>query len=291
MLILGIHTKLKSDLLNDKPAKTMEDAIDRDITEFDLNATQIFVAGPQSNTLNKLNYEDINTTCKEISVSVHSSYTTVGIWQVDNLNKNLPASKAKLTTFNNQLEACKKIGAEMFVLHINKLPKEKIAETMKLLKPLAKKTGVTISLEMVASKATEDTTYETGAKLDALIELLGVDEDYYNITIDTAHIFAAGCDITTKEQMTHWLNTFKHKRKIGQIHLNGNSSELASGKDKHAIAFSKDDKIWHNVAVKDSGIDPLVKFAVTHSIPIIMEINVGTEKDAKSAMNSIKNIK
>lgn len=290
MLILGVHVSLSSKILdNKKTAKKMSIAIERDCDEMGLNAAQIFVAGPRNSIVNKLDYEDIIDITTEIDLSVHSSYPTVSIWDVTHDNAKSEKSIHAIEGLHNQLLAAKKIKAHGIVIHIGHLPKEQIAETMSCIKHLAVSVGVMILLEMVSSKSS-DMTYETGPKLDALIELLGVDETYYGITVDTAHLWGAGVQIQTNEEMSKWLSGMRHSKKIKQWHLNGSSATSGSGKDKHEICFSSDDVIYHNIEPKKSGVNVIVKHAVENSIPIICEINRGLEEDCLIALNEIKKL-
>lgn len=74
------------------------------------------------------------------------------------------------------------------------------------------------------------------------------------------------------------------------FHLNGSSAELGSGKDKHEAAFSSDDNIWCDIEPEKSGVRAIVEFAKKHNIPIICEINRGTESSIKTSIKLIKSL-
>jgi len=288
-LILGVHVSKKSKFLDKKEAADISEAIEVEMKELGLNACQIFVAAPQGFIMSKLNYDVIKNVCSDIDLSVHSTYTSVGIWKVNKNNINDVRSKKILGFLEAQLVACKKIGAHSLVLHITKQYPEDIAETMKVIKPIAKKTGVRVLLEMVASKADPLKTYETPEKLDNLASKIGVKGTWWGFCIDTAHIWAAGCkEVQKYDTMKQWFDRMAFKEKIYLIHLNGIYTECGSGKDKHAIAFSPGDKIWGSVSPKESGVSAVVEFAVNHTIPMICEINID---DATEAIKSLETIK
>ncbi len=289
-MILGIHVGKTNDILKNKPCSDISDAIERDTTQLGLNAAQIFTYGPQIMAPNKIDHEAVKEKTKDIDLTVHSAYSSVGIWKVNKSNKNEAKSKRALTNISGQLLSCKKINAWGWVLHIAKTYPDVAAETMKLLKPLSKKTGVKVVLEMVASKSDPNKTYETPEKIDNLTTLIGSEEDWWGWCVDTAHLWGAGVDIRSYKSMKNWLDRLIYKKKILMFHLNGSSAIRGSGKDKHEIAFSPDDIIWHGIEPKKSGVYALVQFALDHKIPIICEINRGDEENCTRSIDTIKDL-
>ena len=285
MLILGVHVSQKSHVLNDKTPKELSLAIQRDVGELGLNACQIFTYGPRILVPNKLDVSKIKKVTHDINLSVHSAYPTTSVW------KGL--TQRKLTLFRNQLESCKALNAWGMVLHINKITPQVLASTMAQLLPIAKEVGICILLEMVASKADPVLTYETPQKLDNMCNMINAQVDdtlqsWYGITIDTAHLWGAGVDITKYETVKAFLSEMKHNDKIMQFHLNGSSADRHSGKDKHEIPFSKADLIWKDTAPEDAGVRAIVEFAYSKSICIICEINRGDQKNVEHSIDLIK---
>ncbi len=290
-LILGVHSKLKSDVLDNKrAAKSLSQAIQRDIDELGLNACQIFTYGPRVLKENNVDYDEVKKVCEDIDLSVHSAYATTGIWQVRASNYKTAQSKKQLSSFEKQFRTCKKAGAWGFVLHINKISPEHAAETIQILRPIAIKHKTTLLIEMVSSCA-DATTYETPAKLNKLVDLLGVD-NYYGLTVDTAHLWGAGVDVREYATMAAWFRDLKYPEQIKQFHLNGSSVKLGSGKDVHEAAFSPDDVIWRNYHKRpeQSGVKAVIDFAKKYRIPVICEINRGAEKDIRASLEIIKNL-
>lgn len=290
-MLLGVHVSKASAVLDKKtPAKDLSLAIIRDVSVLGLNAAQIFTYGPQKIVPNKMDYDAIKLATNDIDLTVHSAYATTTIWSVSTDNKTEPSSKKKLDLFKLQLMSCMKVGAWGMVVHLGKQYSDIVADTMTLLKPLSKKTGVKIILEMVACKSDPDKTYETPEKIDNLTTLIGASEQWWGWCIDTAHIWAAGINIKSYESMKNWLDQITYKKKIIQFHLNGSSAIMGSGKDKHEIAFSSDDKIWYGVEPSKSGVRAIVEFALQNSVTIICEINRGKESDVVKSINTIKQL-
>ncbi len=288
-MMLGVHVTKESHVLDDKTsAQDLSTAIQRDLSALGLNCAQIFTYGPRFAVANKIDFDAVKAVTKDIDLSVHSAYPTTSIW---NLTEGKSAAdKKRLDVIKLQLLSCVKINAWGIVLHINKIYPDIAANVMGILKPIVKKTKVKLILEMIASKADPDKTYETPEKIDNLTTLVGANETWWGWCVDTAHLWGAGVDIKSYENMKDWLDRLTYKKKILMFHLNGSSAPRGSGKDKHEIAFGPDDLIWHGVKPEVSGVRAIVEFAENRGIPIICEINRGAEKTVKKSMTIIKNM-
>ncbi len=287
--MLGVHVTKDSHVLDDKtPAKDLSLAIQRDLGELALNCAQIFTYGPRFVVANKIDFDAVKTATKDIDLSVHSAYPTTSIWKLT--DGTSAADKKRLDALKLQLLSCVKINAWGIVLHINKVYPDIAANIMHMLKPIVKKTKVKLILEMVASKSDPNKTYETPEKIDNLTTLVGANENWWGWCVDTAHLWGAGVDIKSYASMKGWLDRLSYKKKILMFHLNGSSAQRGSGKDKHEIAFGPDDLIWHGIKPESSGVRAIVEFAEERGIPIICEINRGTEENVKKSMAVIKNM-
>jgi len=287
---LGVHVSKVSKVIKSKKSLELHDAITRDLGEYCLNCAQIFTHGPRRMVPNKLNYKAIKKACREIDLSVHSSYGSVGIWNVTEDNKSTSKSKAIIAHIADQLKSCKAVGAWGLVLHISKHHADEVAYGMSLLKQYAVSTGVTILLEMVASKADDMLTYETPEKIDNLTTLIGPNEKWWGWCVDTAHLWGAGVDIRSYESMKDWLDRLTYKKKILMFHLNGSSSVLGSGTDKHEVVFGPDDVMWNSVEPEDSGLKAVIEFANEKLCTIICEINRGDPEDITAGFNTVLDI-
>ncbi len=288
-MMLGVHVTKGSHVLDDKTAADdLSDAIERDMTELGLNCAQVYTYGPKFMVKNNVDYDAVKKTTKEIDVSVHSAYPTTGIWQIQ--GDTAAADVKKLDNIKLQLLSCTKIGAWGLVLHINKIYPDDAAFVMNILKPIVKKTKVVLLLEMVSSKSDADKTYDTPEKIDNLTTLIGCKDNWWGWCVDTAHLWGAGIDIRSYASMKSWLDRLTYKNKIRMFHLNGSSVVRGSGKDKHEIVFGPDDVIWKGIKPANSGVRAIVEFAEKRKIPIICEINRGTEANVRKSMVAIKKL-
>lgn len=290
--ILGVHSGKSSSVLDNKKPVDIHKAIERDADYYGLNAVQIFTHGPRIYTKNKFDASQIRKTCNDMSLSVHSTYVSASVWKLTKENIHHGKTKTTYLHIEDQYRTCQQIGAFGLVIHITKHPPEVIAKVTKnILKPLSKKYSVCTLLEMVSNKASAD-TYESPKKINRLTKLIGVGEKntYWGWVVDTAHLWGAGVDITSKKQSKEWLSGIDNPEKIYMFHLNGSSAIKGSGADKHEIVFGPEDKIWHGVKPEISGIAPIIEFAIKYSITIICEINRGDQSDVESSMRVLKKL-
>lgn len=286
-MLLGVHVATVSKVLDVKKPSKLPQAIKRDLDFHGLNCAQIFTHGPRVTKANAINTTAIKKATMDIDLSVHSTYASVGIWNVDEDNCTSNKSKAIIAHIADQLKACRAVRAWGLVLHISKHYADEVAYGMKLLKPYAVKLGVKILLEMVASKADDNLTYETPEKIDNLTTLIGPKENWWGWCVDTAHLWGAGVNIKSYSTMNNWLSRLVYKKKILMFHLNGSSAKLGSGHDKHEIPFTSSDVMWYGVTPKDSGLRAVVQFAFKHSLTVICEINRGSQQDISSSIDTI----
>ena len=287
----GIHVAKKSKVLN-VASKTMLDAIISDVETLQLNAAQIFTHGPRNKNRNNMDHAEIKKYCKKnnIYLVVHSSYMTQNIWCVDDENKDKSMSKKHLDHITDQLMACNQLGSRGLVVHLPCKSPEKILETMKIIEPVIQKFQVPLLLEIEARKPSEN-TYETPTKLNNLCQILsrGISNKSWGLCIDTAHVWSSKYDISSEKNTTRWFNKFLFHKKIKLVHFNGASNIFGVHKDVHEIAFSKQDKIWGSYVndKKKSGAHVFIKQCIINNVPMICEINRGSQEDAEQLFNTI----
>lgn len=293
-LLIGIHVG-KTSVINGKKFNSLAIAVKDCMKRYKLNVAQIFTHGPRIIKPNAIGANDLKKLQPMIYYD-HTPYPFTGIWNIKESKKG-PYYTKMLTSM---LEANRSINSRGIVIHISQKPAQLIADIMNtVIKPIASKYGVPILLEMVAQKANEN-TYETPEKLNHLANLIGV-ADWWGFVIDTAHVWCAGVNIRTKASVDSWLAGIQHKQTIKLIHFNGAAAKLGSGKDKHIIPFSTEDEIWSNYleetrnlidisVAKKSGFYSMIKFALSMNIPIVFEINRGTEREFKTLLDICHNI-
>lgn len=108
-------------------------------------------------------------------------------------------------------------------------------------------------------------TYETPEKLRRLCERVAPYTGAVGICVDTAHLFACGASLTTRDEAAAIFDVLDTFREIPvMIHLNDSASTQGSGKDRHAGLCTG--KIWQVYAtgglpIEESGLAYIVHWA------------------------------
>lgn len=306
---LGVHNAKVSHVLTgkNKTRKTMLDAIHKDCSELELDAGQIFVSGPQSTKMNPMDYDEIKAYCddKKINLYVHSNYMSVGIFNVNNDNKETPKALSAIKNIVHQMEACDKLGSKGCVIHLSKKTPVQIVETLQILYKIIKNFKTPLLLEQPAKKPDGELTYETAEKINNLSRLImdTIPQLNWGWCLDTMHLYSGGIELDDYKIAKTWFNELKYPTYIKLFHLNGgNIKQFNTGKDIHIIPFAYDDDIFSNAVyndgvrdfnikqIKKESIWVIASFTKKYNIDLIMEINRGNFSDIKFAVEIMKKI-
>lgn len=263
-----------------RDGKKFPEAIARDIARaksagVEMKSGQIFVIGPQS-TRENLDEEEKkqlkSITDGGFQLIVHSSY-------LSNPWGRKPGFGAHLV--KRELEICDEIGAKGLVVHLARKPPDEIADMIPKLLKSSPKTRLFLEIE---SYKADDNTYETTAKISRLVEKIvakGVSKEAFGICIDTAHIWAAGVDISDYSSMRLYIENIKQNEVELMVHLNDQIWALGSGRDEHApLAYGTIWGIYNPDAyidgmerkdIEDSGLAAMLDWVETEDICVILE--------------------
>lgn len=270
---------------------SIADAIRSSVEKFNITCGQIYLFGPRSLKQNDYDEEELKLAIQEtkIDIAVHSSYF-LSPWDL---------SKKQIKLVVRELVAAQNIGAKWLVIHLPASCDHStiITAIKKIRKEIAKTIGTTsvmLLLEHKAHKPYDDDDEDPKSSTSAvgLAHLAGLitqsDEMKVGLCLDTAHIFVSNS-----------YNTLEQKNKVEQyiaemgqtaidlvalIHYNGSYNKFGSGKDKHAIPFCEDDRIWSDE--KAGAKSWVTKFG--RQCPFIIECNRGSKKELKYAISETK---
>ena len=275
MLILGAHMSI---------AGGFAQAAQKTAIELGCNAMQLFTKSPRSRMVKPIDPEDAQAfkdLCKKHNIRhvvAHSSYL---------LNFGKPADQIPwaIKDIVMDFDRLDSIGGHGVVLHIGKsLDGERdpairnVIENAKKIVDLTQKTGLQYILENTAGQGSE-----IGFRLDELAliwkELKGFSPQIKSC-LDTAHIWAAGYDISTQKSVEQTIKEYDQLIGIDTLscfHFNDSKKLLGSRVDRH-------DNIGRgNIALE--GLITIARFAEKHSIPLIMET---PEKDGITHLDDLK---
>lgn len=248
--MLGFHVS--------KEKTTYEKALESAQEEYGITSAQIFVSGPYSRAMTKMDHKLVRKTVKKLGISLYAHNAHVGHpWE---------GLDHQIEFIQNQLDVCAKTGILGLVIH---LPKKSIEEVMEVLPKLLHPT-VEVLLEIPSMKPDPNLSWETPERINLLCrQIRRAKLENVGICIDTAHIFACGYDISTKAQAEEWLNALRYPSMIHMLHLNDSKVPLGANKDVHAQIGKG--YMWKDKKPKKSGMAPFINFAIRKNIPIILE--------------------
>jgi len=280
-LILGWHTVIQPSI--NSGINIIKNTHEKNKSNYEVGV-QIFLKTPMRVCKSKFTEEDCNIVKKYIEeknifLVVHGQYLINFIkedinWAIQSvvddiqmLNKMIPENKKKETGV---------------IIHmgknVNKDSVEKCIENfyknVKIVIEKTKECDVKLILETsTKAKNGNDIFYniETFGKLKNYLKTNLKDEEYKRIgyCIDTAHIFASGYDIKTKETFENFISLWDHYIGLNEItlfHLNDSKENLGCCRDLHeqiGLGF-----IYKNDV---SGLQSLLEFCKQNKIPIIIE--------------------
>lgn len=256
---LGIFVAKNSHIL-EKKYKTYKDAIINETELLHLSAVSTFIIGPLNKNKISMDHQFIKKYGVDNNIEFwpHGSYTSVGIWGVDHENRHENKSKEMIRNIKDHLCVGKQLGAKGISFHLNRRTIDDVVSTMEVISDckeinsIRKNEGVLpyFLIEMIASKSSDELTYETPERLNALVETLHENKNItikWAINLDTCHQYASGVSYEEKDSWNNWINDLSDvtRESIKLIHLNGAlGKNFGTGKDLHQIPLSSTDSIW-----------------------------------------------
>lgn len=235
-------------------------------------AFQIFVAGPRQRriTLTEEEAKELEgyLSHEDIWGVGHSAYAAYP-WRDDHKARHA----AKFV--RQEARRAKEAGLQGLVVHLPQQP----ADVLAYLPRLFDAEGARIYLETPSLKP-ENSHYETVEKLAELFRQIREQHDPdltgTGLCIDTAHLWACGVDLSSREDAAEWLEQLEAAEPVIpsdriMFHLNDSARALGSGVDCHEGLLQGN--IWQAYAdcPGKSGLAAFVEYAVRHNIPTILE--------------------
>ena len=251
-------------------------------------AIQIFTKNQmqwKAKELSKNDIEKFKTELKKStvkSVIAHNSYLiNLGSPDRDNLEK----SRA---SFETEMQRAEALGIPFLVFHPGSYLNgnevqglRTIAESINILLNKYHNFKLTLLLETTAGQGSN-----LGYRFEQLAEIINLvdQQDRVGICFDTAHAFAAGYDIRTKEAYEKTFATFDNilgLKKLKAFHLNDSKKEIGTKVDRH-----------EHIGKGLIGLDAfrfLLNDPRIENIPKILE-TPGTEEDFKRNLDLLKSL-
>ncbi len=329
MLKLGVHVAKKSKVIGEdnekkrKTRKTMLEAIQDDLDTLNsdgksgnsccLTCVQIYTHGPRNSKKNSIDLDAVRGYIEENSITliVHSPHVTPGpLWKITRakIQKVIPSdnkvvagvkekSRFAVINFIDQLKTAKTIGASHLVVHLPDMPLVEMTPALKIILHYVIKFNMPVVFENVpvSDSVNEVSSAEAiNAICRGFLEAVPGSAEHWGLCIDTAHIWSCGVNLSKRSDQNKWFKALSPEAiaQIKLIHLNGSkNSTFNKSRDIHYIAMSDDDDMYpSSVAPSKLGISGIIEFAKRHGIPVICEINRGTETEVRDSLGKIGKI-
>lgn len=279
-LTIGWHTSISPSIIH---GVKFNQETHKSVNKFDV-AAQIFLKAPMKIGKSKLNDQDcikVKQYIEEnnIYLVVHGQYLinfikTDNDWAINSvvddiklLDKMIPDNKKEMTgVIIHMGKNTNKQTIEDCIDNFYKNVKEVINKTQECKVKLILETST-------KTKNGNDIFYdiETFGKLKTYLVNKLSKEEYSRIgyCIDTAHIFASGYNIKTKENFEDFVSLWDHNIGINEItlfHLNDSKVDLGCCRDLH-------EQIGSGLIYSDNkdGLKALLEFSKINKIPVIIE--------------------
>jgi endonuclease IV len=257
--------------------KTIEDALKNNLNA-GWTSAQIFTHGPRNKQFNNINVQHIKKLISEYNITlyVHSSYPTsiFGTQSKPRVNSVAVDHLVEQSLVANMLRA-------PLVVHLPRRDVNLVVDALLACEQAGSVKNNTILLEMPAMKPDRH-SFETAEKIQNLLTTMENSKlrGRYGICLDTAHVWAAGVNLTnynyTKSYLEELNKLMYHNYKALQLlHVNGTSVKLGGGRDIHIVPGAKGDEIWGNIPYRESGLRAILEFAQAENIDIIYEVKEG----------------
>lgn len=206
--------------------------------EFGCEVFQMFTRSPQGGPATKITPEIIKQFKNEMKKWGQENFYIHTPYYINFASSNDFVRMSSARVVREELERGSLIGAKYIMTHLGSSKDFNREEALKMtatgvgqvLKGYKGKTGLLLEISAGAGNVMGDTFEE----LKFIIDECG--NDNVNICVDSAHIFASGYDIKTKEGFKKTIETIKKTvglKRIKMIHSNDSKIELGGHKDQH----------------------------------------------------------
>jgi deoxyribonuclease-4 len=255
MLRIGAHASIAGGIHN---------AVEEQL-EYEGNCGQIFTHSPQvwqDPNVGDEEAERFRRLSEEHDVRpwvIHSSYLVNLSTPKDDLQEKSVDSMQK------EVDAAAKLGVRFVNVHSGAHTgagvEGGLENAASALEELDVPAGVTVLIESDAGSGTK-----LGGSFDELAAILERCEQDLDVCLDTAHLFAAGYDLSTPEGVEETLAAFDDQvglEHLKCVHLNDSKHECGTNKDEHAHVGEG--------LIGEAGMHAFVNHDAVRDVPLVLE--------------------
>ena len=207
---------------------------------------------------------------------IHTSYLVNLCTPKDDLREK------SIDAMQKEVDAAAKLGIEYVNVHLGAHTGAGVADGLgnaaSALDELAVPDGVTVLVESDAGSGTK-----LGGDFEHLATVLEESRQDLAVCLDTAHMFAAGYDLSTPAAVDETMAAFDDvvgADKLACVHLNDSKHDCGTNKDEHAhIGEGK---------IGEAGMEAVVNHELVRDVPLVLETPT---EDGKSFAWNIERVK
>jgi deoxyribonuclease-4 len=265
---VGAHVSISSSKVTSDETKPPHDnianAVCRQVT-FGGNCGQIFTTSPQVWQDPDLSDEEVTLFVDETEEKldgpwvIHSSYLVNLCTPKDDLRAKSIAS------MQTEVDAAEELGVEYVNVHLGAHTgagvEGGLENAASALDELDIPECVTVLIESDAGSGTK-----LGGDFEHLATVLDKSEQDLDVCVDTAHAYAAGYDLSTKEGVEETIEEFDEVvglEHLKCIHLNDSKHECGTNKDEHALIGEG--------YIGEEGMSALINHPELEDVPLVLE--------------------
>ncbi|MGA9098758.1 MAG: deoxyribonuclease IV [Methanotrichaceae archaeon] len=183
-----------------------------------------------------------------------------------------------VTTLTAELHRCGQLHIPYLVTHLGShLGSGLEAGLKRLIDGISTAFSKTENDVMLLLENTAGTKNSMGSSFEDIASIMdALNTERLGVCLDTCHLFAAGYDIRTPEEIEHTLDEFENHiglRRLKLIHLNDSKGELGSGLDRHEhIGLGK---------IGESAFRAILRNEKINALPLILETPIDSRRDDK----------
>lgn len=271
-ILIGVHTSISGGIYN---------AV-KEQKEKGGNCGQIFSHSPQSWSDPNVSDDEIkkfNKLCDDMDIKpwvIHASYLVNLCTPKDDLGK-----KSK-NSIQSELDIASKLNIPYVNVHLGAHTGAGVDEGLKNAAHRIDELDVPKDVELVIESDAGGGT-RIGDDVEHLSRIQELTETHLRFCIDTAHIWAAGYEISTRNGVERTLNQFDEfvgLEDLAIIHLNDSKYDCGTNRDEHQHLGDGE--------IGKEGIKQFIIRSGKLGIPIIAETPITDEKNDKDNINFVK---
>ncbi len=265
---VGAHVSISSSKVSSDDSKPPHDNIANAVCRqvaFGGNCGQIFTTSPQVWQHPDISDEEADLFKAETDEKldgpwvIHSSYLVNLCTPKDDLREK------SIESMQKEVDAADKLDIEYVNVHLGAHTgagvEGGLENAASALDELDIPDGVTVLIESDAGSGTK-----LGGDFEHLAQVLADSDQDLDVCIDTAHAFAAGYDLSTREGVEGAIDEFDEivgLEHLQCIHLNDSKHECGTNKDEHAHIGKG--------LIGEEGMETLINHPELEDVPLVLE--------------------